>query len=41
MFLVCFLSLEEGVLYSHLYKLELYFTFAVDYFPPKCSIRGK
>lgn len=39
MFLVCFLSLEESVLYSHLYKLESYFTIAVDYFSPKC--RGK
>lgn len=39
MFLVCFLSLEESVLYSHLYKLESYFIIAVDYFSPKC--RGK
>lgn len=41
MFLVCFLSLEESVLYSHLYKPESYFTVAVDYFPPQRSIRGK
>lgn len=41
MFFVCFLSLEESVLYTHLYKLESYFTIAVDYFPPQMPYKRK